>query len=756
MRLTLRTMLACLDADDRLDPADVEDLSQKIQHSKYATDLAARIRQLVQHPRVGTPRLDAKGNGLDANSVSEYLDNTLAPEKIADFERNCIESDVRLTEVAACHQILVLVLEQPAEIEPHTRERMYRLGAESKRVVPEGTAIVAHETRSVPSGGSVRIDRPATESVAPATPKPLPEVPEYLRAGRRRQPLWPLALAALLAIAAIGVGLRLMGPFDSSHPIAKIVQQEMSPPPTGDAEATGDDSQTPPTIAKPKPPEETTVVPTPGDQGSSKEDSQPGKVEEGAYQGLPSAPKPPDEGEVGTTKKPPLTPPLPETNTEVATTETEMTETTEKPLPVPPPVEPLDPDAVEPPQPAAADVARFISEDQLLVRYTAEDKFVRVPTRASLVAGDELLALPAYRPQLLLTNNIQLTIAPESRLRLAMNAGETADVRVAQGRLLAIPVGKANAKIALQLGSLRGIATLANAETELAIEVRHYLPPGSDPQVEDNIVPVVRLYTTRGKVTWEEEGAETPDATYEIAAGNVRNYVGSAPGETVSMTTLPDWIDGRSIADIDRRAAREVEAKLAETPDLELTLQELASASERRAEVRSLAIRSLIMLDQYEPFLAAIADETQRAYWAAEYDVMRDALVRNTETAHYIYEVFIKTRGEQDGNNLYRMLWGFSPEQLQAGMAKELVDSLDVELLDYRVLAFETLRRITGSTQLYQPQFPATRRRTPVTQWRERLKAGEIVYKTPPAPIMDPKPLSGGPPARPAEPRLDP
>ncbi len=752
MRLTLRTMLACLDADDRLDPADVEDLSQKIQHSKYATDLAARVRQLVQHPRVGTPRLDAKGNGLDANSVSEYLDNTLAPEKIADFERNCIESDVRLTEVAACHQILVLVLEQPAEIEPHTRERMYRLGAESKRVVPEGTAIVSHQTHAVAGGGNVRIDRPATESVAPATPKPLPEVPEYLRAGRRRQPLWPLALAALLTIAAIGVGLRLMGPFDGSHPIAKIVNKDMQPQPTGNPNATGDDSQTPPTIAKPKTPEETPVVPKTGDEG----DSATNKVQEDAYQGLPSNPKVTDEDtQPGETKKPiPLTPPVPETNTDVATTETDMPETTE--TPVPPTVEPMAPDAVEPPQPAAADVARYISEDQLLVRYTADDEFARVPTRASLIAGDELLALPAYRPQLLLTNSIQLTIAPESRLRLAMNAGETADVRVSQGRLLAIPIGKANAKLALQLGNLRGIATLANAETELAVEVRNYLPPGSDPQTQENIVPVVRLYATRGKVTWEEEGADTPDATYEIAAGNVRNYVGTAPGETVSMTTLPDWIDGRSIADIDRRAAREVEAKLAETPDLELTLQELASASERRAEVRSLAIRSLIMLDQYEPFLAAIADETQRAYWAAEYDAMRDALVRNTETAHYIYDVFIKTRGEQDGNNLYRMLWGFSPEQLQDGMAKELVDSLDIELLDYRVLAFETLRRITGSTQLYQPQFPATRRRTPVTQWRERLKAGEIVYKTVPAPIMDPKPVSGGPPARPAEPRLDP
>lgn len=728
MRLTLRTMLACLDADDRLDPADVEDLSQKIQQSKYATDLASRIRRLVQHQRVGTPRLDAKGNGLDANSVAEYLDNTLAHERIADFERNCIESDVRLAEVGACHQILVLVLEQPAEIEPSVRERMYRLGAESSRQVPEETS----HARTLPSGEAVRIDRPASAAqIAPVT-KPLPEVPEYLRAGRRPS-LWPLALAALLAFVAVGIGLRWMGPLDKTHPMAKLLGAGDEPP----ARRTNDTNDPTPAVVPPP------VEPASVDNPAKK-----------SIEPVNETDLPPVEPAV------PLDPPMPN-ETEVPPaepmkTEVPPAETTEPVEPMPPkepmdvakpiPLPPMPRDPAEPPQPAAADVGRFVSEDQVLVRIAADHSTTRVGARSSIFAGDELVVLPAYRAQVLLSNNVQFTALGETHFTPVLSGSDdVATITVDYGRALAMSVGKVGSRLALNLGPIQGIVSFADADSELALEVRYYLPPGENPQTPGATVPVVRLYTTRGKIAWQEGTPENAGEKFVIEAGQVRNYVGQDPGETVALAALPDWIGGKNIADIDRRAAREVEAKLTPDRPLELTLQEMASGTERQAEVRSLAVRSLICLSQFEPFLAAIADDTQRSYWAVEFDSCRDAITRNTELATYIHDTFVKQRGEQDGENLYRMMWGFSAEDLSGGLAEELVKSLDVELLDYRVLAFENLRRITGLTQLYQPQFPAARRRTPIAQWRERLKAGEIVYKTPPAPIMDPKPTVSAP-----------
>jgi hypothetical protein len=101
-------------------------------------------------------------------------------------------------------------------------------------------------------------------------------------------------------------------------------------------------------------------------------------------------------------------------------------------------------------------------------------------------------------------------------------------------------------------------------------------------------------------------------------------------------------------------------------------------------------------------------------------------------------------RGE-DGLLLYRMLWGYNPGQLKEGAAGQLVGYLDHEALDFRVLAFENLRRVTGFTLTYQPNYTEARRRTPVRRWRERLEKGGIAYKAPPTPLPQP-----GPSAEPA------
>jgi hypothetical protein len=108
MRLTLRTMLAYL--DNVLDPADAEKLGEKIKESDFASGLVQRIRTVSHKMRMGAPRVDAKGLAQDANSVAEYLDSALPQDRIGDFERVCLESDVHLAEVGASHQILSMVL----------------------------------------------------------------------------------------------------------------------------------------------------------------------------------------------------------------------------------------------------------------------------------------------------------------------------------------------------------------------------------------------------------------------------------------------------------------------------------------------------------------------------------------------------------------------------------------------------------------------------------------------------------------------
>jgi hypothetical protein len=143
MRLTLRTLLAYL--DDTLDAAEIKRIGQKVQESETARELIARIKTVTRRRRLTTPPLTGSGDKFDPNTVAEYLDNTLSPEQVEEVEKLCLESDVHLAEIAACHQILTLVLGEPALVPPSARRRMVALvdkgwSSGIRRAAPAATA----------------------------------------------------------------------------------------------------------------------------------------------------------------------------------------------------------------------------------------------------------------------------------------------------------------------------------------------------------------------------------------------------------------------------------------------------------------------------------------------------------------------------------------------------------------------------------------------------------------------------------------
>jgi hypothetical protein len=141
MRLTLRTLLAYL--DDTLEPSQAKLIGQKVAESDTAQELIARIKQVTRRRRLTIPPATGPGSKLDPNAAAEYLDNTLNPDQMAEVEQIALSSDVHLAEIAACHQILTLVVGEPALIPPSSRQRMYGLVKGREAVPfrkPQGTA----------------------------------------------------------------------------------------------------------------------------------------------------------------------------------------------------------------------------------------------------------------------------------------------------------------------------------------------------------------------------------------------------------------------------------------------------------------------------------------------------------------------------------------------------------------------------------------------------------------------------------------
>src|SRR5262245_2164625 len=172
MRLTLRTLLAYL--DDTLEPEQAKLIGQKVSESPVAEELVDRIKKVTRRRSLASPPVTGDTSRLDPNAVAEYLDSTLAAEELSQVEQTCLDDDVYLAEVAASHQILTLMLSEPARVPPTARQRMYRL---------------------MKSPESIHYRRPPEYAPAPQAIEPAAD------AERMRPDRWLYYLAAILLLA---------------------------------------------------------------------------------------------------------------------------------------------------------------------------------------------------------------------------------------------------------------------------------------------------------------------------------------------------------------------------------------------------------------------------------------------------------------------------------------------------------------------------------------------------------------------------
>lgn len=394
--------------------------------------------------------------------------------------------------------------------------------------------------------------------------------------------------------------------------------------------------------------------------------------------------------------------------------------------------------AVEPEPPAIVELGTYRGGKTVLLRHDdTTGAWLRVAPRTAVVKGERLLALPEFRPNVTLANGVHMDLSGGTMVGLDAVAGGTEvpateavspSVEIVYGRVVLINTSNEDRTVRLVLGPTTGEAKLAQNAT-LAIDVERKYVPGNDPRKAPAPL-VARLFVPDGGVTWQDaNGATTVDKVSEWTISD------GVPTAVVASTSPPTWIDQEAAAQSSeqRYAAPVIDTSLVSNRPVDVQLLELFQGNARR-EVKSLVARSGMHVGLYVPFIEALRDSAQRPNWNAQIEALRSAMALSPESAEKIWQALVEQRGPAAAADLYEMLCGYNaeqightPDQMKAGAVARLIDWLDKDSLDYRVLAVHDLWEITGKQLMPNPAGSISERAQQIKRWRSRLDSGQLM-----------------------------
>lgn len=755
MRLTLRTLLAYI--DNNLPADEAASIAQRLEESQFARDLIQRTRDVAESLRLEAPS-PVKGEGFDANTVAEYLDNCLSADRVHEFERTCVESDVQLAEVACAHQILALILSVPAEVDLAQKQRMYRLPQlVASREEAEARQAAAEAAASIRGSNGAGAASKASEPEKPARPKP--EIPDYLRSARPRFAQGYAVVGLGVVAIVVVVILALAGQFKPGATVARFLGIK------GEEASQGVMPESPPAAiaeeASPgkSPSEETAPAKPDGDEPSSQ-----GEPDEPAVPAEPQAgDKAPAEPAAGEPADKPIEapgeePPAVETGVEPAGAAPPVEPAMENPaepqsgeevasaapVTAPPPAtgeeavgEPATPaageqtPAVEQGTPATSQerLGRLVSDKEVLLGYdAANERWERVAAHAWLTPAHPLLALPAYRPQMTLSSGqagftVEL-VGPTWGQILPPDAERTPGLSISYGQVIVRPIGD-EVRLRLQLENRTGVLAFGDSESTLAVEVSPVKAVGVDPRTRQAPL-AARLLSVSGEITWTEGSGEPASITPDTAL----TLLASAPPAPMPVSELPGWVSVGEITWLDRRAAPVLKEALDAVRPVNVVLLEMAEY--RQKEVRWLAARCLAETGHFKPLLHILDETDQKTVWPEAIGQLERYMAIAPSVAESIHKALLPQYDRESADTLFRLLWGYTPEQAAGDDGNQLVDALDHPQLAVRVVAAERLRQLTDGTHFgYRPEDDASKRAPAVARWRERLESGLVAV--PPA-----------------------
>lgn len=770
MRLTVRTLLAWL--DHVLPPDEQKQMGDKVIASTAAQQLVERIRRVIERPTISAPRLDGKGLAADANSVAEYLDNTLEPDKLEAFERICFESDMHLAEVAACHNLLAGAAADPAvsmPLDAAGRKRLlagmqHRSAALFAEVERREAVANAHAVQAALRAATAeRKESDHDDTVLfDKSRHPVPLAPQHVgtvaasdgSAKRTSLGAWAAAVMALTLLIVLG-GLLVQSivqgrgrkvavrgepvPAAAESPSrAEPVEQPVEPIEESVA-ATAEKTDLPVDPAEPAepvkpeppapPPEPSAPVAAPEPTAVATPPTQPAVAAD--------APRVPfgDALAIAAVAPPAAAPASPATAPEPAPEPAEPPEVSPFAGPSSPAAVP--PSAVVAPQPAVG----FVGTDGLLLHRVVEaGQPVWMPFAAGAALGprEDLIAPSGFHPDVNI-RGVRIRLLPGTRATVSLDPDGTPRIEMAFGRAM-VRASSGDVRLAVTADGLVG-TIMAGLTEPVAISVELQRFAGSDPASGAARVRA-GITAAAGAIVWRQaEGPQgalegiAPEGMLEARSRIAWDSLRPRTATIERLQSLPDWIASAPPADrLEKAACESLVAKVTTVAPLDRALRELAA--DRRVENRILAVSTLALLGEYEDLVELLCADTPgrklegRQWLTLEAATVPLALARGELAAGRLREAFEQAGPHGKAEVLDAMSRGFTNEELAAGGDAALVAELDDEDLVVRRYAIKCLCDIVQPSATdrlrYRPDGLPDLRREGVNWWRGQLEKGLI------------------------------
>ena len=757
MKLTLRTLLAW--RDRVLPEQDHNELDQKVAATELAQKLEQKIREVLAKTELPAAQVHGRGLAASANSVAEFLDNALDPELLGPFEKNCVDSDVQLCEVAECHHLLAGMTGQPELTTDLNEEERRRLGEAIKRHSEQLAAETEHAI-DVANARAVRAELDAIGQGEVDSDRQ-PQTPR--RRSRGAVVAATVAVALLLLLVVIlGVQLARSGRANREQqlaarpPVEAVVPAVVAEPPAdvvdeiAPAAAAGgaDEPAAAPVAVNAQPPvaqTEPTEQPEMVAATTNPAEAAPPPAE---------VPPPPAVGSMANRPQVPQ-------GTAMAIAATSPPAMTPQPaaspsVAVPAAVAPTAITEAFPEAEASLPVLGFLDNDAIvgsgfvLHRTPATDPaeldgWQCLSAGSQLSVQDEVIVPPGLSPGFSI-GSVQVQMRPRTHAILKIDSAGMPRIELLAGSLT-IRSSEPAAQLGLAAGSLNGVI-LSGLSGGVAVDVTR-LHNGELAARQTAQALVARLVPLTQPITWRQTQASglPPrvllrglDAEAVLQPLELLEWTETQPltATRQAMNELADWATPlRRISSLEKDASEALVETVTKGEPLLKSLIELSV--DRRIENRMVAVETLALVGRYDELVELLRESPPTGPSAGLWEQLEGQTVPLALSDPTLARVLEKAfRDHLDATQALTAI-GLARRNLPAASAddrtRQLIDLLENDELMLRRYAYawlcERFQLEPSELIQYRADWPAEQRRDGADWWRKRLEKGLLLPRQP-------------------------